>query len=96
MSDLFLSILVFLPAAAAIVVALMPKSAVDGIRLVTLGATAIVLGMAIYMCWPGTGAHQFDVSVAEMQQVFNIPWIPSFDIDYFLGGWTGSAFRWSC
>ena len=58
MSELFLSILVFLPAAAALVVALMPKSAVDGIRLVTLAATLIVLAMAIYMCIPGDGGHQ--------------------------------------
>src|SRR6478752_283504 len=78
-----LSLIVFLPVLGALVIAFLPGSKTDLIRNVTLGVCGATLGLSIYaFFWSPTA---FDVSKGEMQNVFNIPWIPSFNIEYFMG-----------
>jgi len=47
------------------------------------------------MALPGKGDWQFNTALSEMQKVFSVDWIPSFNINYFMGV-TGSASRWCC
>jgi NADH-quinone oxidoreductase subunit M len=86
-----LSLIVFLPALGALVLAFMPSENKEGIRLVTLGITIAVLALVVggLMLPPDyTGGWNdglsFDTSKAEVQNVVNLPWIPSFQIQYFL------------
>ena len=81
---LLLSLIVFLPALATLVVAMMPGDSPEGPRFVTLAVTVFVFVLSVVVfLFPGR--TQFDVAIGDMQNVFNIPWIPSFDIEYFMG-----------
>ncbi len=75
-----LSIVVFLPTLVALLLALFPRGSDELIRIVTLVTTAITLVLCLWLM-----VAPFDVTQAEMQQTFNYSWIPSFDIDYFMG-----------
>ncbi len=78
-----ISLIVFLPALGALVIAFLPGNKTDLIRYVTFGiclATLLLSGYAFFL-----SPTAFDVSKGEMQNVFNIPWIPSFNIEYFMG-----------
>jgi NADH-quinone oxidoreductase subunit M len=77
-----LSLIVFLPAIATLVVALLPSDKPDVIRWFTLGVTAVVMVLTCALLVPG--ALQFDTAKAELQNSFNYAWIPSFEIDYFM------------
>src|SRR5688572_23079448 len=88
---LLLTLIVFLPAIGALVLAFMPSENKEGIRLVTLGITIAVLALVVagLMLPPqyagGWNAGlTYDTNKAEVQNVVSIPWIPSFKIDYFL------------
>jgi NADH-quinone oxidoreductase subunit M len=88
---LLLTLIVFLPAFGALVLAFMPSENKEGIRLVTLGVTIAVLalvvgGLMIPPQYSGgwNAGLTYDTSKAEVQNVVSIPWIPSFKIDYFL------------
>jgi NADH-quinone oxidoreductase subunit M len=88
---LLLTLIVFLPAFGALVLAFMPSENKEGIRLVTLGITIAVLalvvgGLMIPPQYSGgwNAGLTYDTSKAEVQNVVSIPWIPSFKIDYFL------------
>ncbi len=88
---LLLTLIIFLPALGALVLAFIPGENKDGIRLVTLGITIAVLALVIggLMLPPpyAGGWNQglsFDTSQADVQNVVTLPWIPSFEIDYFL------------
>ena len=39
----------------------------------------------LWMAWPGNADLKFRVGEAGMQQAFSVPWIPSFNINYFMG-----------
>lgn len=80
-----LSLIIFLPALAAIVVALLPKGRDDLIRGFTLIVTLVTMGLVLLMALPVGPLAKFDVTHASMQHVVNLPWIPSFQIEYFLG-----------
>jgi NADH:ubiquinone oxidoreductase subunit 4 (subunit M) len=86
---LLLSLIVFLPVIAAIIIAFIPANQVDGIRYLTLAATAAVLALCVIAFDPfGMGwspATNYDAAQASMQDTFNVGWIPSFDIEYFMG-----------
>lgn len=74
------SLLVFVPAFVAAIMALFPKGTDDFAKFVTLGTTIFALVIAVlFVMMP------FDVGQPAMQQVFNVEWIPSFDIEYFMG-----------
>jgi NADH-quinone oxidoreductase subunit M len=80
----FLSLIVFLPALAAILIGFLPRAQHELIRLCTLLTTLVVAGMTVYMAIPGNGGLQFDTEQAGMQFGFNFPWIPTFKIEYFM------------
>ncbi len=81
---LFLSLIVFLPVAGALVLAFMPGDKTEPIRYVTLGVTIVVLFLCVYVFFL-RDETKFDVATGTMQTVFNIGWIPSFDIEFFMG-----------
>jgi len=80
----YLSLLVFLPALAALVLALFPRATDDAYKLITLGVTIFVLILSLGLFKQGAGVD-FKVGVAEMQNMFNLDWIPSFGIQYVMG-----------
>ncbi|HUE71924.1 MAG TPA: NADH-quinone oxidoreductase subunit M [Pirellulaceae bacterium] len=79
-----LSLIVFLPALAALLIAFIPSDKVDVIRWVTLAATALVLVLCVYAFF-SDAPTKFDTSDGTMQSVFQEDWIPSFDIEYYMG-----------
>ncbi len=88
---LLLTLIVFLPAFGALALAFFPSENKEGIRLVTLGITIAVLVLVIggLMLPPEYSGGwnkdlQFNTAEADVQNVVNLPWIPSFQIDYFL------------
>ncbi|HZL87046.1 MAG TPA: NADH-quinone oxidoreductase subunit M [Pirellulaceae bacterium] len=80
-----LSLIVFLPALAALLIAFIPSDKVDLIRWVTLAATAIVLVLCAYGFFASDSPTHFDTAARQMQSVFQVDWIPSFDIEYYMG-----------
>jgi NADH-quinone oxidoreductase subunit M len=79
----FLSVLVFLPAIVALVVAVLPVRG-EAIKRLSLAATAVVFLMSLAMIFGGSDV-QFRAGVAEMQNLFSVEWIPSFGIHYLMG-----------
>ena len=75
-----LSLVVFLPTLVALALAVFPKGSDELIKLVTLIATVATLALTVWLV-----LMPFDVEVGSMQQAFSLRWIPSFDIDYFMG-----------
>src|SRR4051812_18754636 len=84
---LLLSTIVFLPAIAALGIMLIPSEQKEAIRWATLAVTAIVMALVIgVLIFPyGDGRLTFDAAKAGLQDSFIYSWIPSFDIDYFMG-----------
>ena len=86
-----LSIIVFLPALVAAVLALpiVPKAREEFIRWATLLTTAAVFVLSLWMAMPWlfgtTGPAQYRLGDPAMQAVVKLPWIPSFGIEYLLG-----------
>ena len=77
-----ISALVFLPALSALVLACVPLDS-ERSRLWALITTAVTF---VYSVWLFTASNaQFNVDLDSMQASFSVPWIPSFDIDYFMG-----------
>ncbi len=86
MSDplLLLSAIVFLPVLGALVLAFVPGGKDELVRYITLGFTIGVLVLCV-LGFFGKGEMEFAVGQASMQSVFNQPWIPSFNIYYYMG-----------
>ena len=82
-----LSGIVFLPAVGALILAIfIPKQAVELIRYFTLGVTLAVLVLCGFGFWNGqTKFEAVGEAAATMQNTFNHPWIPSFNIEYYMG-----------
>jgi NADH-quinone oxidoreductase subunit M len=80
-----LSLIVFLPTAAALAIAFFPREKTEAMKMFALAATALVFVLSAIMALPGRGDWQFDIALSEMQKVFSISWIPSFNIRYFMG-----------
>ncbi len=80
----YLSLLVFLPAVAALVLALFPRVTDDAYKLITLAVTIVVFMLSLGLFVQSNDVH-FEAGVAEMQNLFNHPWIPSFNIQYYMG-----------
>jgi NADH-quinone oxidoreductase subunit M len=82
----FFSTIVFLPTVVAMLLWIfVPRDKEDALRWITLAATAVVFLMTAWMLFPGGEEGQFSAGVAEMQNAFSVPWISSFNIDYFMG-----------
>ncbi|MBI2826050.1 MAG: NADH-quinone oxidoreductase subunit M [Planctomycetia bacterium] len=90
-SELLLSLIVFLPALAALVLMLplFSNQRPDAIRLLSLAATVAVFLLTVWMALDrpaGSDAStRFQVGEASMQDTFARDWIPSFNIYYFMG-----------
>src|SRR5688572_8764535 len=80
-----LSAIIFLPAIGGLVLAFIPGHQKDVIRWTTLGITIAVVVLCGFGFFATNSPGLFDISQASMQNAVNLPWIPSFDIDYFLG-----------
>ncbi len=81
-----LSLIVFLPAAGALALAFFPREKTEAMKYFSLAVTAIVFLITAVMALPSEGGSwQFDTAVADMQKVFSVGWIPSFNINYFMG-----------
>ncbi|HWB13046.1 MAG TPA: NADH-quinone oxidoreductase subunit M [Pirellulales bacterium] len=82
----WLSLIVFLPALGALALVAIPKDKPDIIKLVSLLTTAAVFAITCGVAFGGLGAEvHFQKGVATMQDAFTVPWIPSFNIYYFMG-----------
>jgi len=86
-ATLLLTALVFLPSLAALVLAFLPSDKPDLLRYFTLATTVVVFVLMIMgLLLGGNESHtRFDPNVGTMQDVVNVSWIPSFNIQYFLG-----------
>ncbi|REJ68661.1 MAG: NADH-quinone oxidoreductase subunit M [Planctomycetota bacterium] len=87
---LWLSVLVFLPAAGALFLMLpiVPRSNPEAIKRIALGVTLATLVVSILLAIPGMQESSFSFdpeAVNKMQSVFNVGWIPTFNIEYFMG-----------
>ncbi|TWT33309.1 complex I subunit 4 family protein [Blastopirellula retiformator] len=81
-----MSALIFFPLAAAALIAFIPGDRKNVIRYATLLATMVLLGgVLLGMTFGGNETIAFDIQQAGMQNVVSLPWIPTFNIDYFLG-----------
>ncbi len=84
--EFLLSTIVFLPAIAALGIMLIPGEQKEAIRWATLAVTAVVMvlivGALIVQYDPKVW---FNPDVADLQAAFNHKWIPTFNIDYFMG-----------
>lgn len=80
----YLSLLVFLPAVAALVLAFVPRVSDDVFRYSTLAVTIVVFLLSLRL-FSGDASVNFEAGVAEMQNLFSVDWIPSFGIQYFMG-----------
>ncbi len=75
-----LSLVVFLPTLVALVLPFFPRGSDQTIKIVTLATTAVTFLLCL-----GLMVVPFTIGQAEMQQVVNASWIPSFSINYFMG-----------
>src|SRR5262245_7162076 len=84
-----LSLITFLPALGALVIAFFPRESKGAIRWVSLLTTlAVFIGTALLAIPRNEGAvdsARFSVGVAGMQDLFSVPWIKSFNIFYLMG-----------
>ena len=79
-----LSLIVFTPVIGAIILAFLPGHKHDLLRLFTLAVTGVVVVLTIGGLLM-SDETKFDAAQATMQNTINVPWIPSFDIYYFMG-----------
>ncbi len=80
MADLpLLSILIWLPAVAAFLVALIPADRAEAIRFVALIATVVTFIVSLALI------PAFEVGEPGFQLTEQVPWIPAWGIDYRLG-----------
>jgi len=82
---LLLSFIVFFPAVGALLLVFFPSHASRAIKHFALAVTVAVLLPTIWIALPWGHDAQFDVSAGQMQDVFRVSWVPSFDIYYFMG-----------
>jgi NADH-quinone oxidoreductase subunit M len=79
-----LTLIIFLPALGGLAIAFIPGHMKDAIRWTTLGITLAVVALCVGTFF-FSDAGKFDIGQASMQDAVNLPWIPSFDIDYLIG-----------
>jgi NADH-quinone oxidoreductase subunit M len=79
----FLTWLVFLPAIVACVIAFLPFRG-ETLKQISLLTTAVVFLMSLVMIF-GNGPMRFKAGDMEMQHLFSMPWIPTFNIHYLMG-----------
>ncbi len=92
---LLLSLIVFLPAAGALVLTFLPKDRPDVLKMFSLAVTLAVFLLTAWMALPGNSQVTFHRGVGEMQHLFSVDWVPTFDI-YYLMGADGISFPLVC
>ena len=75
-----ISLTVFLPTLVAIGLSFVPKGSDELIKFITLVTTIVTFGMVV-----GCIMMPFDLDATGIQNAFSVKWIPSFDIDYYMG-----------
>ncbi len=75
----FLSIIIFTPLAAGLVILLIPKEQKQAVRWVAFAASVITFLLSIYTFF------QYDLHKAGYQFIEKMNWVPSFGITYYLG-----------
>jgi NADH-quinone oxidoreductase subunit M len=83
-----LSAIVFVPVLASLLLLFVPRGRDDLLRYISLAATAVTFLLTVLVfLTPAVGrSFEYDTdAAAHMQYVFDVPWIPSFDIYYFMG-----------
>jgi len=84
----FLSLILFLPAAAALVLCFLPSGWGDRIKGFAFATTVAVFLLTVWLAIPGSPGSEsvrFALGDGQMQNAFSVDWIPSFNIYYFLG-----------
>ncbi|MEK6235347.1 MAG: proton-conducting transporter membrane subunit, partial [Planctomycetales bacterium] len=80
-----LSLIVFLPSAAALLLCFIPGLHPQGAKGLTITSIVAVFLLALGMLIPTGMLPNFLGDHAPMQQEFALSWIPSFDIYYYMG-----------
>jgi NADH-quinone oxidoreductase subunit M len=80
-----LSAIIFLPAAGALLLAFIPSTSDNALRWFSFAVTVGVFLLTLLLIVPVFPNVAFDAAQARMQDAFSVPWIPSFNIHYFLG-----------
>jgi NADH-quinone oxidoreductase subunit M len=80
----YLSLMVFLPALGALVIAFFPRGREEAIKYTALGFTIFTFMLSIGLFLQNKGV-KFKPDVPWMQDMFSAPWIPSFGIQYLMG-----------
>src|SRR5271156_5556909 len=80
-----LSLIVFLPALGALVLAFFPREQEEPMKIFSLAVTITVFALTLIMIFASNSDLQFKTATADLQKGFSLPWIPSFNINYFLG-----------
>ena len=74
-----LSIIVFLPAAGAVLLAVLPTTRPQLPKFIAAATTLLDLALVLGL-WRG-----FDAGTTAIQYVQHIPWVPTFNISYYVG-----------
>ncbi|MBI1248310.1 NADH-quinone oxidoreductase subunit M [bacterium] len=77
--------LIFMPVVGAIVLLFLPAENKSLLRWFTLAITLLVLLPLLGIAMPGADWLSFQVGDGGVQHVVQLSWIPSFDIQFFLG-----------
>ena len=76
---MLLSLMIFVPLFGMIVVLLLPRESEELIKRITLGFTLVPLVLAVVLF------VSYDRSSAGTQYFVNVPWIDTFNINYYIG-----------
>jgi hypothetical protein len=76
--------MVFLPALGALALAFFPRGKEEAVRYTTLGVTILTFMLSLGLFFDARGV-EFKTGVADMQDMFSAPWIPTFGIQYLMG-----------
>jgi NADH-quinone oxidoreductase subunit M len=80
----YLSLMVFLPALGALVLAFFPRGRDEAMKYTTLAFTLVTCFLALGL-FLNKGGVEFEANQAKMQHLFALSWIPSFNIEYVMG-----------
>ncbi|MDR7458493.1 MAG: hypothetical protein QN195_04530, partial [Armatimonadota bacterium] len=77
--ETLLTLTLFLPLAGGVVLLLLPRTAVEAIRLVALVAAALSTALSLLLLGP------FEAGRPGFQLVTDVPWIPAIGVGYRVG-----------
>jgi NADH-quinone oxidoreductase subunit M len=81
----YLSLMTFLPALGALVIALWPRLTDEAVKYVSLAFTVVTLLLTLGLFRENPEGVSYVQGQAQMQNLFALPWIPSFNIQYLMG-----------